>query len=224
MRPLLSRAHCADTGMVQSRGRASTGLGALVGGCAVLEDPSGMRVRWLRRAGRAVFVLFLAWLVAIVLGGLGLKPVPGIPLGHVMRASQGPPPLAKLPEPREPTASDLRPALPAAVFAAQVANASKPARQLRVRGRSPTAGAGVSHGKSPTAPGQTKTTPAVGSRGNSTTAPGQTKTTPAVGSRGNSTTAPGQTKTTPAVGSRGNSVTAPGQTKTTTSARRPNKP
>jgi len=43
---------------------------------AVLEDASGRRARWMRRAGRAVFVLFLAWLVAIVLGGLGLTPVP----------------------------------------------------------------------------------------------------------------------------------------------------
>jgi len=67
-----------------------------------------------------VFVLFLGWLLAIVLGGLGLMPVTGIPLVHVLRPSQGPPPLAKVPRPRQPSAADLRPAVPAKVFAARV--------------------------------------------------------------------------------------------------------
>jgi hypothetical protein len=67
------------------------------GGSAVLEDPTGRRARWFRRAGRCVFLIFLAWLLAIVLGGLGLMPVTGIPFAHALRPSQGPPPLAKLP-------------------------------------------------------------------------------------------------------------------------------
>jgi hypothetical protein len=162
------------------------GIGTTVGGggSAVLEDPTGRRARWLRRAGRVVFVLFLGWLLAIVLGGLGLMPVTGIPLVHVLRPSQGPPPLAKLPRPRPPSAADLRPAVPAKVYAATVGRARRQAP-------APVVG---SHGRSATAPGQTKTSP---SQGRNTTAPGQTKTTPGGGvTHGRSTTAPGQTRTT----------------------------
>ena len=149
------------------------------GGPTVLEDPSGRRARWLRRAGRLVFVVFLGWLLAIVLGGLGLWPVAGIPLTHVLRPSTGPPPLVKPPRPRPPSPSVLRPALSAKAFAARVA---KIRRQATPRGRSSSA------------PGQTKTTPAGSvTRGRSTGAPGQTKTV----TRGRSTTAPGQTTTSP---------------------------
>src|SRR5258708_17914826 len=89
------------------------------GGSAVLEDPRGRRARWLRRAGRAVFLLFLAWLLAIMLGGLGLIPVAPIPFTHVLRPSQGPPALTKLPKPRPPSTSGLRPAVPAQGSAAK---------------------------------------------------------------------------------------------------------
>ena len=122
------------------------GLGTTVGGggSPVLEDPTGRRARWYRRAGRFVSLLFLAWLLAIVLGGLGLIPVAGIPFAHVLQPSQGPPVLAKPPQPRQPSASDLRPAVSAKVFAPTVGGAGQQA-------------AG-SNGKSATAPGQTKTT------------------------------------------------------------------
>ncbi|MGD0273574.1 MAG: hypothetical protein ABSB96_07590 [Gaiellaceae bacterium] len=178
------------------------------GGHAVLEDPTGRRARWLRRAGRCVFLLFLAWLLAIVLGGLGLMPVEGIPFAHVLRPSQGPPVLTKLPQPRQPSASDLRPALSAKVFAATVARSGQ---------QTPGSAAG-SHGKSATAPGQTKTSPSsTVSHGKSATAPGQTKTTTV--SHGKSATAPGQTKTSPSsTVSHGKSATAPGQTKTTSTS------
>src|SRR5713101_5315233 len=98
------------------------GIGTTEGGhgSAVLEDPTGRRARWLRRAGRVVFLLFLAWLLAIVLGGFGLIPVAPIPFVHVLRPSQGPPALTKLPKSRSPSASDLRPAVPAKVFAAKL--------------------------------------------------------------------------------------------------------
>jgi hypothetical protein len=191
--------------------RVGTTVGG--GGSAVLEDPTGRRARWLGRAGRVAFVLFLGWLVAIVLGGLGLMPVAGIPLTHALRPSQGPPPLAKHPLPRKPSASDLRPALSAEVFAA-TANAAEGASHVGSRAQKTTPAAGTLHGKSATAPGKTKTAPA---HGRSTVAPGQTKTTPAAGaSQGKSATAPGQTKTTSTAGaSQGKSATAPGQTKTT---------
>ena len=144
-------------------------------GSAVLEDPTGRRARWLRRAGRGVFLLFLAWLLAIVLGGLGLIPVAPIPLGHALRPTQGPPALTKLPPPQQPSASDLRPAVPAKVFAAKVRKKA-----------APTAIAAPGH--SATAPGQTKTV----TNGKSATAPGQTKTV----TNGKKGTAPGQNKTT----------------------------
>jgi len=142
-------------------------LGTTVGGggSPVLEDPTGRRARRFRRASRFVSLLFLAWLLAIVLGGLGLIPVAGIPFTHVLQPSQGPPKLAKLPQPRQPSASDLRPAVSAKAFAAAV-------------GTSGQGNATGSHGKSGTAPGQTKTsTSSTVTHGKSGTAPGQTKTT-----------------------------------------------
>jgi hypothetical protein len=150
-------------------------------------------------------MLFLAWLLVIVLGGLGLIPVAGIPLTHTLRPSQGPPVLPTLPKPRPPSASDLRPALPAAVI-----TAGAPSHTRR-----------ASHGKSATAPGRTKTTPVVAkAHGHSATAPGQTKTktTPATGATpGKSAIARGKTKTTTLPVAKGKSTVAPGRAKKTTS-------
>jgi len=165
-------------------------------GPAVLEDPTGRRARWMRRAGRGVFIVFLAWLLAIVLGGLGLVPVNRIPFTHTLRPSTGPAPLAKLPEPRQPSASDLRPATPAKVVAG-ASSASQQAQSNSIQQR----------GQSATAPGQTRTTTITATRGQSATAPGRTRTTTTT-SRGQSTTAPGRTRTTV-------TTAAPGQTRTT---------
>ena len=166
-------------------------LGTTVGsgGSPVLEDPTGRRARRFRRASRFVSLLFLAWLLVIVLGGLGLIPVAGIPFTHVLRPSQGPPVLTKLPQPRQPSASDLRPAVSAKAFAAAVGTSGQPAP----------GNATVTHGKSGTAPGQTKTsTSSTVTHGKSGTAPGQTKTSnSSTVTHGKSGTAPGQTKTTP---------------------------
>ncbi len=177
-------------------------------GSAVLEDPTGRRARWMRRAGRVVFIVFLGWLLAIVLGGLGLAPVGGIPLTHSLRPSTGPAPLAKLPQPRQPSASDLRPAVPATAVAASTGTAGQQAQSVPVRQR----------GQSATAPGQTKTTTLSAAHGRSATAPGHaqttTATTTAAATQGRSSTAPGHTKTTTTI-SHGRSTTAPGRTKTT---------
>ena len=142
----------------------------------VLEDPSGRRALRLRQAGRVVFVVFLVWLIAIVLGGLGLAPVPGIPFAHVLRPSTGPPPLARLPLPKQPAPADLVPALPDAALPPQSSSAVKPKPA-------------TAPGKSGVAPGRTKTTGAATGRGRSGTAPGQTKTTPSL-------VPPGQLRTT----------------------------
>lgn len=152
---------------------------------AVLEDPTGRRARWLRRAGRAVFLLFLAWLLAIVLGGLGLMPIAVVPFTHVLRPT-GPPALAKPPVPRQPSASDLRPALPAKVFAAKVRSARRPVAGAHGHSATAPGHAGVSRGRSTRAPGRTKTTPSsTVSHGRSSTAPGRnrTKTTSTVRSK-----------------------------------------
>ena len=124
----------------------------------VLEDASGRRARWMRRAGRLVFLFFLAWLAAILLGGLGLTPVPHIPFAHTLRPSPGPPPV-KLPRPAATPAADLVPALPAAA--------------VPLPGHKKTT---TTPGRSATAPGHTKTTTTT-THGRSATAPGHTKTT-----------------------------------------------
>lgn len=176
---------------------------------AVLEDPSGRRALWMHRAGRVVFVVFLAWLIAIVLGGLGLAPVPGIPFAHVLRPSTGPPPLVRLPRPRQPSPADLLPALPDAGLAPQVSPTAQPKQPKPA----------PAPGRSGLAPGRTKTTGPATGRGRSDTAPGRTKTSPSVTTaRGRSATAPGQTKTTP---SGSPPATPPGQLRTSTSPRRP---
>lgn len=195
------------------------------GGSGVLEDPTGMRARWMRRAGRLIFLVFLGWLLAIVLGGLGLMPVAGIPLTHVLRPSQGPPPLSRLPKPRQPSVSDLEPAVPAkgTVAPARITPAG-PGRSAVAPGHTKkTPAASPRHGKSTSAPGHTKTATVAGSHGKSTVAPGQTKTTPVVpAGHGTSTVAPGQTKTTTVAGaSHGKSAIAPGQTTTAQATRTP---
>jgi hypothetical protein len=130
-------------------------------------------MRWV---GRAVALLFLAWLALVILGGLGVNPVGRLPLANALRPSSGPPPVRHVPKPAAPAPADLVPALPAAVIAP----------------RSTTTGTTrpTTPGKSAVAPGQTKTTT---SPGKSALAPGQTRTTTV---RGKSATAPGQAKRT----------------------------
>jgi hypothetical protein len=130
----------------------------------VLEDASGRRARWMRRAGRVVFLVFLVWLAAILLGGLGLTPVPHLPFAHTLRPSPGPAPV-KLPPPAPTPAADLVPALPATAVPLPTTHghsATAPGHTTTTRGRSATA------------PGHTKTTT---THGRSTTTPGHTKTT-----------------------------------------------
>ena len=141
----------------------------------ILEDSSGRRALWMRRAGRVVFLFFLAWLAAILLGGLGLTPIPRLPLAHTLRPSPGPPQV-KLPPPKPTPVADLAPALPAA--AVVTPGSGKIGKTRR--------------GNSATAPGHTVTTT---TRGKSATAPGHTRTTTTT-TRGRSGTAPGHTRTT----------------------------
>jgi hypothetical protein len=147
----------------------------------VLEDASGRRLQRMRWVGRATALLFLSWLALVILGGLGVGPGGRLPLGHVLRASAGPPPLRHLPQPVAPSPADLAPALPAPrVTTAGTRTKTTPS---------------VTHGKSAVAPGHTRTTSTTISPGRSGTAPGHTKTatTPA---HGKSAAARGQAKRT----------------------------
>lgn len=160
---------------------------------AVLEDASGRRARWMRRAGCAVFVLFLAWLVAIVLGGLGLTPVPGIPLVRVLQPSQGPPPLTQLPQPQPPSAADRQPALPAVAASGPNGAVGSPAQRAQTSPSLTPAVSGKSPGRGTTAPGRTKPAPSGAERrGRSGAALGQTKKGASSSVQGSRSAAPGQ--------------------------------
>jgi hypothetical protein len=79
---------------------------------SVLEDPTGRRRRWLRIAGRTVTVALVAWLLLLVLGGLGIVPSAWIPLDGAL----GPPRVAVLRHPpavKPPSRAEARPARPA---------------------------------------------------------------------------------------------------------------
>lgn len=101
---------------------------------AVLEDPTGRRRRRLRFAGRVLALALTLWLVALVLGSVGLSPVPGVPFARVLRPAGPPPPTKKLPKPEQPRAADLEPALPATHSTTAVAPQPVPvAGQVRTR-------------------------------------------------------------------------------------------
>jgi hypothetical protein len=134
-----------------------------------LEDASGRRLRRMRWLGRAVALVFVLWFAAILLGGLGVGPVGRLPLGGALRPSGGPPPLRRLPPPRQPAPADLVPALPAAAVALPGGPRSPRARaavkqRQAVRGRSAVAPGHLvitMRGKSSAAPGRLRTHVAV---------------------------------------------------------------
>ena len=78
----------------------------------VLADPSGRRARYLGRAGRAIAVVFLLWLLGLLLAGVGILPAGDLPLGRSV-VSQAPR-LRSLPRPAQPTRGELLPARAAA--------------------------------------------------------------------------------------------------------------
>ena len=154
-------------------------------------------MRWL---ARAVGLLFLLWLVVIVAGALGVGPAGHVPFGSSLGlSSEGPPSLRHLPAQRQPSRSDLTPALSATAFASAVRSSSP---VLHPAGK----------GHSASAPGHqsaitTKT------RGHSASAPGHaTKTTTTHGRSGSAPGHASTTTTTTTTKSRGHSGSAPGHT------------
>lgn len=192
------------------------GTPAAAQAAAVLEDPTGRRRRRLRLAGRLVAVVLTLWLVALVAGGVGLGPVPGIPLVGALRPAV--PPLAPhLPRPARPTPSDLRPAAPARVAATQPA-ASSPSASAEPRAvarRTPAHAPAVTHNVAHPAPHAvvvpptTTTTPAV-THPNNGKHTGSSTTGRSTAPAGTGTTTTTTTTTAPAHGKSGS---APGRLK-----------
>lgn len=173
----------------------------------VLEDPTGRRRRILAVTGRVVALVFFAWLVALVLGGLGILPSDKVPLGRALQPSRGPAALNRPATPALPSRSDLAPAH--AVVSG--ADSADPGPASTVPDHRPAhSGSSGSHPASPGKP--SKAPAAAGGRptttpGNSGSAPGHSTTT----TPGKSSAAPGHsTTTTP-----GKSSSSPGHSTTT---------
>jgi hypothetical protein len=180
-------------------------------GSAVLEDPTGNRRRRLRIAGRLIALAMSIWLVALLLGAVGITPVGSVPLVRVFKPPASPPAVHRLPRPRPPTVAELRPAQPARSARSTAARTQRavpliakkvpPRHTRKLRTPAATTPATPTAPTAPTNRGQAngkaigKPQPAP-----ATTTPTTTTTTP-----GQSGTSPGHTRTTP-----------PGKTKQTT--------
>jgi hypothetical protein len=168
----------------------------------VLSDTTGRRRHRLVLAGRVVTTILALWLAVLILGGLGLQPLAGLPLlGNLGARAAAPPALPARVQAavdrhttvvpatgaaKSPVRTVPNPPRRAAVTPPSRAKTPSPARTTpptrRVR---PNTTTGVMPTSPAPAPSITTTSP-------STTAPGQTRTPP-----GQTRTPPGQTKTEP---------------------------
>jgi hypothetical protein len=168
---------------------------------AVLEDPTGNRRRRLRIVARLIALSMSIWLIALLLGAVGITPVGSIPFVRVFKPPASPPVIHKLPRPRPPTVAERQPALPASSVPLSTAGVQRavppvakgPTKHTRKLRAPPTL--------TPTPTPATPTTPTTHGRANgkakgkpqpATTTPTTTSTTP-----GQSGTSPGHTRTTP---------------------------
>jgi hypothetical protein len=164
----------------------------------VLEDPTGNRRKRLRIVARLVALSMSMWLVALLLGAVGITPVGSIPFVRVFKPPASPPVIHTLPRARRPTVAELQPALPATP--AQSSTAAVQRAVPLVAKKAP-----LGHTPKLRAPATTTpaipTTPTTHGRANgkakakpqpATTTPTTTSTTP-----GQSGTSPGHTRTTP---------------------------
>jgi hypothetical protein len=161
----------------------------------ILADPTGRRRRRLAITGRVATTILGLWLAVLILGGLGLQPLAGIPivgdLGANGTAPPAPPDRVQTAVARRATRAAPRhtsrargtsvSAQPHRRAAAPRSLATKP----RIPARRPPRGR-------PAAPAPAASTPTTTAPGQTRTAPGQTRTPP-----GQTRTAPGQTKTAP---------------------------
>jgi hypothetical protein len=170
----------------------------------ILVDPTGRRRHRLAIAGRLATAVLGLWLLVLILGGLGLQPLAGLPIVGDLGAGGTAPPA--LPE-RLQAAAAKRTTVAPATEAPRA-----PVTIVHV----------PSHNPAVTAPSRARTRPPV-----STTTPGRAKTTPTVAptsptpapsrpERGPPTTTPGQTRNPPGQTRNppGQTSNPPGQTKT----------
>jgi len=167
----------------------------------VLADLTGRRRRRLAIAGRLVTGALGLWLVVLILGGLGLQPLAGLPIVGDLGAREAAPPA--LPERVQAAVAKHATVTPAAgALRAPVTSVPVPARRPAVT--APSRGRTRSRARTtPVRPAvRTKTTP-VGGPSLPALAPSRLAPVPSRPTTSPSTTGPGQTRT------------PPGQTKTT---------
>jgi hypothetical protein len=165
---------------------------------AVLEDPTGNRRKRLRIVARLIALAMSIWLVALLLGAVGITPVGSIPFVRVFTPPASPPVIHKLPRPRPATVAELQPALPPASAPSRtaavrravppIANTGPLGRKRKLRAPATTTPAtpppptthGRANGKAKGKPQPATTTPTTTSTtpGQSGTSPGHTRTTP----------------------------------------------
>jgi hypothetical protein len=175
----------------------------------VLADPTGRRRRRVAIAGRVAATALGLWLVVLILGGLGLQPLAGLPLIGRLGVREAAPPAL----PERVQAAVAR----GATVAPTTRAAQTPVTTVPVPSRRPAVTAPSRAKTRPLA----RTTPTTGAKHTNTT-PGRAPTSPAPATSPTTTktssTAPGQTKTgtSPSSTAPGQTRTAPGQTKTGT--------
>jgi hypothetical protein len=171
----------------------------------VLADPTGRRRRRMAIAGRVATTALGLWLVVLILGGLGLQPLAGLPLVGRLGAREAAPPAL----PERVQAAVAR----GATVAPTTRAAQTPVTTVPVPSRRPAVTAPSRVKTGPPA----RTTPKTGAKHTNTT-PGLTSPAPATSPTTTkpSSTAPGQTGTSPSSTAPGQTRTAPGQTKTGT--------
>lgn len=156
----------------------------------VLVDSTGRRRRRMAIAGRVATTALGLWLVVLILGGLGLQPLAGLPIVGDLGAREAAPPA--LPERvQAAVAKHTTVAPPAEAARVPVTTVPVPSRRPAV----PT----LSRGKTrppvrTTPPGRTKTTSGRGLT-SPAPAPSRSTTSPSTTALGQTRTPPGQTKT-----------------------------
>ena len=178
----------------------------------VLADPTGRRRRWLVIAGRVATTALGLWLLVLILGGLGLQPLAGLPVvGDLGPRAAAPPALPK----RVRSAVDGHTAVAPATGAVHAPVTTVPIRSPRPRVTAPSRSKTQSPRRTApvrtraTAPSRINTTPG-GALTSPAPAPSRSTTRPSSSAPGQSRNPPGQTKD-----ERGPPTTTPGTTPST---------